>query len=453
MSLLFSIRNKFKSLLKIIQNYLGGIDVVLNIIWLFLDKVLNKGLGFLITVLLARHLGAENFGLWNYALAVVTFFGVLTTLGLQNIVVRELVREKYKKTNVLGSAFVLKIGGSLLTLIFSVLTLLLISPNDRTLQLVVFILAIANIFRAFDIIDYYFQSETKSKHVVIPKFFAFFLISICNVIFLLSSASLITFVIVSGVEIILGAIFMIFSLKRYDDKLLRWKPSFKTITDLLRESFPLIFAEIAVLVYMKMDQLMIGAFIGNEAVGIYSAAVRLSEMWLLIPFVLTKSVFPKVVKLRNENEKEYYSSLQRLFNLMAFIGILTALFISLSSELWVGFIFGKTFLEASFPLSIHVWSAAFAFLGFVSSLWFTTENLQKYILYRTCAGAVCNFALNFVLIPKFGINGAAIATLFSQFVASYFFNLFTNRTQIMFKMQTIAIINCLTLGLFFKSKN
>lgn len=453
MSLLLLIKHKYKSLLKRIQNYLGGLEVVLNIIWLFLDKVLNKGLGFLMTVLLARHLGAENFGIWNYAIAFVTFFGVLTTLGLQNIVIRELVKEKYSKIYVLGSAFVLKIGGSLLTLIFSILTLLLISPNDTTLQIVVLILAIANIFRAFDIIDYYFQSETKSKYVVIPKFLAFFLISICNVLFLLSSASLITFVIVSGVEIILGALFMIFSLKKYDHRLLHWKSNFKTIKGLLRDSFPLIFAEIAVLMYMKMDQLMIGAFIGNEAVGNYSAAVRLSEMWLLIPFVLTKSIFPKVVKLRNENEKEYYSSLQRLFNLMAFIGVLTALFISLSSELWVEFIFGKAFLEASFPLSIHVWSAAFAFLGFVSSLWFTTENLQKYILYRTCAGAVCNFALNFVLIPKYGINGAAIATLFSQFVASYFFNLFTRRTHIMFKMQTLAIINCLTLGLFFKSKN
>jgi O-antigen/teichoic acid export membrane protein len=142
---------------------------------------------------------------------------------------------------------------------------------------------------------------------------------------------------------------------------------------------------------------------------------------------------------------------------MAWLGIATAVGVSWWSHEIIGLFFGRQYEGAGPVLALHTWTSVFVFLGFASSNWFVAEGLQKYSFYRTAAGAVINVGMNYILIPIYGILGAAAATLFSQFVASYFFNAFSRETRGIFKMQTLALVKVFFLidllkFVFFRKK-
>jgi len=196
--------------------------------------------------------------------------------------------------------------------------------------------------------------------------------------------------------------------------------------------------------------------IDDKAVGIFSAAVRLSEAWYFIPSVITNSILPALIKEREVNQENYLHKLQQSFKIMAFLGIITAIIISFSASYIIKILYGPAYTGAAPILAVHTWTSVFVFLGFASGNWFVVENLQKYVFYRTLAGAVINVCLNLILIPAYGGLGAAFATLISQFVASYFFNLFKRKTYPVFLMQTKAFVEVLILKdvfTYFKKKS
>ena len=157
---------------------------------------------------------------------------------------------------------------------------------------------------------------------------------------------------------------------------------------------------------------MLGQMVGDEAVGIYSAAVRISEVWYFIPTMIVASVFPAILKARNSSEEQYYKKLQHLFDLMLWLSIGIALPMTFLSESVIKILFGETYLDASSILSIHIWASVFVFLGVASSKWFIAENRQILSFQRTTIGALANVILNFLFIPQFQAVGAATAGLF-----------------------------------------
>lgn len=143
--------------------------ILANTGWLFIDKIIRMGVGLLVGIWVARYLGPEQFGLYNYALSFVALFSALATLGLDGIVVRDIVRDPSCKDETLGTAFVLKLIGGGLTFLFVVGANSLLRPHDRLTQWLVGIIALGTIFQAFDTIDFWFQSQVKSKHTVYSK--------------------------------------------------------------------------------------------------------------------------------------------------------------------------------------------------------------------------------------------------------------------------------------------
>jgi len=189
------------------------------------------------------------------------------------------------------------------------------------------------------------------------------------------------------------------------------------------------------MIYMKIDQIMLGQMIGDEAVGLYSAATRISEVWYFIPMAIVASVFPAILESKKRSEDEYYERLQKLYDLMAMISVGVALAMTFLSMLIVTSLFGEAYSEAGPVLAIHVWAAVFVFLGVASSQWFLAENLQILSFQRTALGAVVNVILNLWLIPLYGVVGAALATVFAQATASLFFDGIQKKTRRMFWMK------------------
>ena len=429
------------SKLKELKNHQGFMKYFKNTSWLFAEKVLRMVVGLFVGIWVARYLEPEQFGLFSYAQSFVGLFSAIAALGLNGIVVRELVKFPEKEKELLGTAFILKVFGAFITLCLLAVAINFTS-NDNNTNILIFIIASAVIFQSFNIIDFYFQAKVMSKYVVFTNSFSLLVSSVVKIVLILNHASVMAFawvVVFDSIILSFGYLYWYFRVKK-EFLLFQIIFDFKLAKSLLKDSWPLIFSSIVIAIYMKIDQVMIKEMLNNEAVGQYAAAVRLSEAWYFIPMVISSSLFPAIINAKKISEKLYYERLQKLYDLMVIVAVSIAIPITFLSDFIVDFLYGNKYNEAGSILMIHIWAGVFVFLGVVSSKWFIAENLQKYSFYRTLSGAVINILLNFILIPKFGVKGAAVATLISQVVASYVFNIFNQKLFITFQLQTNAIL-------------
>lgn len=398
---------------------------------MFAEQLLRMVAGLLVGIWVARYLGPEQFGVFSYAIAFTAIFGSIAKLGLDGIVVRDLVREPNQRDAYLGTAFWLKLGGAIVTL-GAIAFAVQLTSNDRTTNLYIFIIASGTIFQSFEVVDFYFQSKVLSKFVSLCKMTQLLLSSLLKIYFVLTGADLIYFVLVSLVDQATLAV-TLYIAYRYQ-KLGKFYRYFDLATakQLLRDSWPLIFSSLVVMIYMRIDQIMIKEMLGEREVGIYSAAVRLSEVWYFIPMIITSSFYPAIVSAKKVSEELYYARLQRLYTFMVWMAIGIALPMTFLSDWLVTLLYGEAYREAGQVLMIHIWAGVFVFLGVASGKWFLSENLQKLSTLNTAVGAAANIFLNLMLIPKYGIYGAAIATLLSYAIAAYFMNFAFQKTRVNF---------------------
>jgi O-antigen/teichoic acid export membrane protein len=438
----------------------------INTAWLFSEQILRMIAGFLVGVWVARYLGPEKFGLFSYALAFVSIFQGIAKLGLDGIVVRNLVQEPEKRDVYLGTSFWLKLLGGIIT--FLIITIILVvqslltshfSPLTSHFSLLTFylspltsnfftetniyilIIAFGIIFQSFEVIDFYYQATVQAKYISIRRIIQLILSSIIKIFLVLTGADLIWFVLVSLFDIISLSImgWLIYrsqglpNFVRYFDIEIGKK--------LLKDSWPLLLSSIAISIYMRIDQVMIKNMLGDREVGLYSAAIKLVEVWYFIPMIITQSVFPAIVNAKKISEELYYKRLQQLFSLLIWMAIFIAIPISVFSHQIIYLFYGERFTEASNVLKITIWASLFVSIGVGTGQWFLTENLQNLVFYRTLYGAITNVILNFILIPYFGIIGASIATIVSFALAAYFSLLFNKKSLKIFKVISTAFLH------------
>ena len=390
--------------------------------------------GEVVGIWVARYLGPEQFGVFSYAIAFASLFSSIAKLGLDGIVVRDLVREPEQRDSYLGTAFWLKLGGALIMLGVVALAMQLTS-SDRLTNLYILIIASGAIFQSFEVVDFYFQSKVLSKFVSICKMTQLLISSILKLYFIFTGADLIWFVLVTLVDQLTLAL-SLYLAYRYQ-KLGSFYRHFdmSIAKQLLKDSWPLIFSGLVVMIYMRIDQIMIKEMLGEREVGLYSAAVRLSEVWYFIPAIITTSLFPSIVNAKKISEKLYYSRLQRLYTLLVWLSIAIALPMTFLCERLVTVLYGDTYRDAGQVLMIYIWAGVFVSLGVASGAWLTSQNLQNHAFYRTFFGAVINVIMNLVLIPIYGMIGSAIATVIAQMMAALLFDVFSSKTRIGFFMK------------------
>ena len=424
---------------RLLKEHKGFIKYFKNTSWLLSEKILRIIVGLFVGIWVARYLGPEQFGLFSYVQSFVGLFTVIATLGLDSIVIRELVKDETKRDKLLGTAFCLKLIGAFLVLFILYITINFIE-NDSKTNILVFIIAGSTIFQSFNVVDFYFQSKIQSKFVVYANIISLLMSSIVKVTLLLNEASLVAFAwVILFDSFILSCGFIYFYMKN-NLSLLKWKFDKIIAIELLKDSWPLILSAVVISVYMKVDQIMIKEILGNEQVGQYAVAVRLSEIWYFIPMAIVSSLFPAIVNAKKESKELYYSRLQKLYDLMVWMAIAIALPMTFLSDWIVDLLYGSAYIEAGSVLMIHIWAGVFVFLGVAFSSFLASENLTKKAFYRTLLGAIINIILNYILIPIYGIMGAAIATLIGQFVANYIYDIFDSSLHQQLKMKSMSFI-------------
>ncbi|WP_294957369.1 flippase, partial [Sulfurovum sp.] len=421
-----------------------------NTSWLFGEKILRMVVGLFVGVWVARYLGPDKYGLLSYAGSFVGLFTAIATLGLDGIVVRELVKHPHKENELLGTAFYLKLMGAVLTLVILYIAIHFTS-NDHYTNVMIFIIASATIFQSFNVIDMYFQSKVMSKFVVYANIISLSISSLVKISLILSDAPLIAFAwVVLFDNFVLACGFIYFFLKNSTFKI---RPEGSTLgvqhlrfnkltaVSLLRDSWPLILSGMVISIYMKIDQVMIKEMLDNEAVGQYAAAVKISEAWYFIPMVISSSLFPAIINAKKVSEELYYARLQKLYDLMVWMAIAIALPMTFLSDWVVNLLYGSQYNQAGGVLMIHIWAGVFVGIAVVKGKWQTSENLTKYHFYGAFISAISNVLFNYLLIPKYGIIGAAFGTILSQFISAYLINYIFKEL----KSQTFYIHNSFNL--------
>lgn len=424
---------------------------ILNILWIFGDKGASLSITFLTTVVVARYLGPSDYGTLAYAISLGTLFAVAGHMGLSGLVVRELVRHPDRSEETLGTCLSLKfigmLAGFLLLLIYATIT----EWEDTTKLAMILIIGSAMLFNCFDVIDYWFQSKVKARYITISRVAGIASASIFKILLCFTGVSLLYFSIGNLIQsAVIAALFITIYKATTAHSITTWKFNKERAKKLLSEGWLIYAGSIFAVVNLKADQIMLEAISGSNDVGIYAVAAQLSEAIYFIPIAIVGTLFPKLISI-HQNKKEFEANLQRLFDLLFTIAILIAAIFTFAAPLIISFFFGAAYSESSGILQIHIWACIFIFLRAAFSKWIIIEGALIFSLVTQGLGALANIVSNLYLIPKFGGEGAAYATLFSYAASSYISLALYKKTRPIFFMMTKAYLSPLRYALLIAS--
>jgi PST family polysaccharide transporter len=413
--------------------------VVKNTGWLIFEHIFRMILSLLVTSIVARYLGTYNYGLINYGLAYITIFLNISSLGIDSILVYEIVSNEKKTGEMIGTAMFMRVISSLISVIFIYTIVSHMNSNNSLLVIITFIQSISIIFASFDLLKYWFQSNLNSKYVVLSKLIAFTLVSSWRIILVALKVEVEYFAIATIIETFTAAVVLFISYYKHRGPTLKIKLSLMNV--LLKKSYLFIVAGLLVSIYTQIDKIMLGKMFDISSVGIYTAAMNIAGLWIFIPMAIIESLRPLIMKEKNVSQERYEYLFSKLNSIIIWISIAAAISITLLSKYIIIIIYGRGFLESTPILIILVWSRIFSLLGTTRTIWLISENLKRYVNVLVGIGAIINFSMNLYLIPIYGALGAAIATIIAEFISSFLVLYILRDTKPLAKMISSAFLH------------
>lgn len=390
-----------------------------NTSFLLVEKLLRMSIGLVVGIWLAKYLGPAQFGILNYCISFVGLFTPIAMLGLDAVVVKKIVNEKNNLNKILGTSFILKLFAAFLSFVLIILSSIFFTSNTEKENIIILIITLSLFFQSFNVIDFFYQSEVKSKYTVYSSLFSLIISSTLKIIFIYKELDLIYFVYLILLDSILLTAGLLIYYRKRNFTIFNWRWSIKISKDLLSESWPLILSGISFVIYNSFDKIMLRNILNEEAVGIYSAASRLVVVWQFLPGLIVTSFLPSLVKAYNKNNKTFMKRLNYLSSFLLWFSIVLAIFYSLLSEFIMDVTFGEKYSEASKLMVYLIWSNVLIFFNSVWNRWMLIKNNTKITLSFALTTSILNIILNYLLINIFGVLGASLALL-SSLLFSYF---------------------------------
>ncbi|PMP01114.1 hypothetical protein BCS95_15010 [Vibrio breoganii] len=414
-----------------------------NATWLIVGKFYRVLLVTITTVYVSRYLGPEEFGILNYALSIVIIFSFIVGVGLESIVTKEVCQPKAYYGRVLLSSIFLRVIGWIVFISFLTLFCFFIKPNDDEFFKYIMILSLGYSFKILEIFRFFFEAKVMGRLVTILEIIAITISCVFKFYFVYQDYSLDYFFFASILDILLLSVFLTVEYFRYrrgkSKEHYRLEFDYSKVKQLFSQSWPLIFAGGLFLVYSKIDQVMLGELSGMHSVGVYAAAVKLSEGGGFIFTSLAVAVYPLMLREKNVSQEKFIKKTEILLCISMALSIILAIFITLVATPLSHFVFGDEYVGVDTVLSIHVWGAIFIGINAISHRYLIVEGLQKHAAYKSVIGILVNVVLNYFLIPKYGVNGAAWATVISHFFSTYIYFSFSKDTMVLFKMKSYVL--------------
>ncbi|MBC7767085.1 flippase [Arenimonas sp.] len=383
--------------------------------WMFFARIFGMAIAFFVTAIVARYLGPEKYGTLMYAVSFVGLFSFIASLGMDHIIYRELIKHPENENKILGTSFTLRLAGGFLAFFATILFSSLVLHGVLEKKLII-IISFSFIFQTLSILNYSFQSRLENKKLSYTIIITTVILSLLKLAIVFSNKGILFLSAVLVIEPVIYGLFLVFYYSKYFGKIKRWTFDYEMAKDIIKASLPLMFSAVFVLIYSRIDQIIVKHFLNSTAVGLYSAAVTLSEVWYFIPGIIVSTLFPSIINTKKNDEIVYRKRIIHLTLLLISISSFIAILGTLFAKYILHLIFGLSFVDAYRVLQLYIWSGVGISIGTVLIQYLITEKLSSIILYTSIIGMVINVALNLWLIPIYGINGSAFATLISYTV-------------------------------------
>jgi PST family polysaccharide transporter len=391
-----------------------------NLGWLVGERFVTLLTGFFVNVWFVRHLGPEQYGLYSYAVNFAALFGLIASLGLDVLIVREVARAPNVDGETLGTALVLRGIAASMSWVAAVAAVLALR-SDGLSRSMVGVLSAGSLAVAAGVFDLWFQAHIAARGVVIARTVVVILAATVRCVLILANAPLLTFAALLFASNVATAAAAYWLYRRARAPASRLSVNWARARGLLREGWPLIISSVSVIVCLKVDQVMLVAMAGDRENGLYAVAVTLSEAWFFLPSALATTIFPLILRAHDGPDPALFESRMQLFyDGMAALGYGIAIPVALVAGPLIQFLYGTQYARSAHILSVHVVSFLFVGLGIARGRFLLAEDLTCFAMVNGVFAAILNVALNLLWIPKMGALGAAWSTLVSYAVANYF---------------------------------
>ena len=393
-----------------------------NASWLISGSIVNKLISFVVSLLTARYLGPSDYGLINYATAYTTLFFSICTLGINSIIVKELIDNASEEGKTMGTTLVLQIVSSVFSIGIIYLIVLCLDNGETLTRAVVFLCSLGLFFQMIGSLTYWFQSKLLSKYAAIATTVAYLISSAFRVYLLMTNKPVIWFAIATSVDYFAVSLLLIFFYKSLKGP--HFSFSFQKAKSLLRKSYHFIITGIMISVYSATDRLMLKSMLNESEVGYYGIAVSISTVWVFVLGSIIDSYKPVIADLHNKDLKQYKNKNIQLYSIIIYCSLFVSLLITIFAPYGIKLLYGDLYLPAVNPVRICTWLVAFSYLGVARDIWIVCEGKQKKLPIIYALSAIANVVLNYYLIPSLGASGAALASLLTQICTIMIFPVF-----------------------------
>jgi PST family polysaccharide transporter len=381
--------------------------------WLLFDRIIRMVIGITIGAWVARYLGPAQFGELAYVISFIAFFQVIADLQADGFIVRDIAQEREKISVILGTTLWLRIFFGTIAWICAAALMSLLHPIDGQLFLLTLIVGGSMIFQSAETVDLWFQSQSQSKRTVLAKLVVYLFSNCVKVILLLNKAPLVAFAGVMALESAAFAVSLAIAYGRFPTNN-QWTISRSQAKTLLNQCWPFIASGLMITTYMRIDQIMLKEMLGERELGIFAAALPISNVWTIIPATLVTSLAPIVARKMRQDVKQYQDALVKVFRSFAILAVLGSLLTTVASPWIIRLLYGVQFQPSAAVLSIYVFVNIFVFQGIAQSLWVVNNNVRMVTLFGTFLAATIGILSNALLIRKFGVMGATYSILLTQ---------------------------------------
>lgn len=390
--------------------------VLKNASWIIICRVVQALLALIISMITARYLGPSNYGLLNYAMSVVAFVLPLMRLGLTSILVQEFISEPDLEGETLGTSIILSLSSAIVCIIGVNLFVCIANAGERDTLIVCALYSSILLFQVFEVFNYWFQAKLEAKYSSVIALIAYGIISVYKLYLLLTKKSIYWFSVANTLDFLIIAIGLSVMYKiRCGQKLSFNKVRAKRM---LNVSKFYIISDLMVVIFAQTDRIMLKAMINNAATGYYSAAITCAGMTQFVFAAIIDSMRPTIFEGKKVSEEAYKLNLTRLCSIITYLSLLQSIFMTIFAPIIIRILYGAQFMASVSALQIVVWYTTFSYLGSARNIWILAEGKQKYLWQINLFGALANVVLNALLIPVWGVNGAAIASLITQFMTN-----------------------------------
>ena len=409
-----------------------------NIAWALGGKIVSLMGVLVVGIIVARYLGKEQYGIMNYVISVVAIFQVFADFGLDNIQIREEARNPEQRDKIIGTTFGLKLIFATMAL-FAVGVMALIYEDDAAIQLYIFIYAFSILLNSTWVSRNHFTSIVWNEYVVKTEIVRTVVGLAIKVALVLLHFPLVWFIFSLLIDSLLLASGYIVSYIKKVDSVRKWTFDRQYAVYLIKQSFPLLMSGAAIVVYNRIDQVMIGNMIDKSNLGVYSVAVRFAELLVFVPTIISQTISPMLVEVRQKDAARYDVLSRQFMNITVFVCVVLALLTCLLSYPIVLFTFGQVYIGAASVLAVLAFKVIGDALSQTSGQLIIIEGKQLYAPIRNIIGCATCVLLNLWLITRYGIHGAAYTAIITIFVSGTLANFMIPAYRAIFRKQVAAI--------------